>query len=247
MDINALIDAIAARVLERITAGDNKEAEVQCAPSVKKPSYLILTADHGTTCHEVLEDETLNAHLDIKCAALLENGYDINDFDGVIAFNLTNDSLAKIALGFLDTPYTNAFGKALLSGKKVYVLKEEVELYNYKDAAFNGYYKRFDEYLNFLKQNGVEIVENGNLKEAILGVAPSEVHAPTADIKEVACERTAKEVIVRKKVITERDMIGARNVDATIVAVDAKSIVTDVAKDYAARYGITIERRKDIK
>lgn len=248
MDMDALINAICAKVLERITASTEKEAQVPVETAcVKKPSYLILASDHGTTCHETLEDEILTAHLDLKCAALQEGELKLEDYEGVIAFGLTNEALAKIAMGILDTPYTNAFGKAILSGKKIYLLKEEIELYNYKDTAPKGYYKKFDEYLNFLKQNGVEVVEKADLQKAILGAPAPEVHAPTADVEEVKAQRAAKEVIVKKKVITERDLISARAEGATILAADTKSIITDLAKDFAARYGIVIERRNGIK
>ena len=248
MDMDALINAICAKVLERISASTEKVAEEQCeVKKDNKPSYLVLANDHGTLCHDVLTDKVLTEKLNLECAQLKEFEVDLCDYEGVIAFGLTNEALSKIAMGILDTPFVSAFGKAILSGKKIYVPKEEIELYNYKDTAPKGYYKRFEEYLNFLRQNGVEIVEKSALVKAILGTVPAEVHAPVSQVKEVKSERAVHEVIVKKKVITERDLISARGEEATVLVADTGSIITDLAKDYARTYGIVIEKRKGIR
>ena len=93
----------------------------------------------------------------------------------------------------------------------------------------------------------MEIVPLAELTTAMLGEAPAPVHAPTADVVVVKAERAAKEVVVKKKVITERDLISARGEEATVLVADTGSIITDLAKDYARTYGIVIEKRKGIR
>ena len=63
MDTEALISAICARVLEKVSAleeagqgkdlGSSDEASEQCQVS-GKPKILILTEKHGEICHETL-------------------------------------------------------------------------------------------------------------------------------------------------------------------------------------------------
>ena len=54
MDMDALIDEICRRVQQKIQALENRTEDT-------KPAILILTPDHGTACHEMLEDEKLAA------------------------------------------------------------------------------------------------------------------------------------------------------------------------------------------
>lgn len=60
-------------------------------------------------------------------------------------------------------------------------------------------------------------------------------------------EKPAKEVPVKKKVLTERDVTNAIDEGATVVVIDAKSIITDLAKEYAAGHGIVIEKRAGVR
>lgn len=236
MEFEALVNAICAKVQERIAACEEVKA-------VDKPKLLVLADEHGTKCHECLECPGLNAHFAVECALSKEYAFDFNDYEGIIAFDLSNANLAKIALGILDTPYTKAFGEAILLGKKIFVPKEEVEFYAYKETSPKGYLNRFEEYLNLLRQCGVTVLPSKELHEAILDEAP----APTPVSTVFVSNRADKEITVKKKVVTERDLIEARAAEATLLVADEKSIITDLAKDYAGRFGIVIERRKGVR
>ena len=55
MDHNAIVEEIIRRVAQKIS-----EAEEGCAGSAAcggQPGLLVLTQDHGTNCHAVLESE----------------------------------------------------------------------------------------------------------------------------------------------------------------------------------------------
>lgn len=59
--------------------------------------------------------------------------------------------------------------------------------------------------------------------------------------------KPAKEVLVKKKVLTERDVTGAADEGGTTIVIDARSIITDLAKEYAAGHGIVIEKRAGVR
>lgn len=86
------------------------------------------------------------------------------------------------------------------------------------------------------------------LKEAELSATPSSCNKPdessnsgntcTTTVKPVAC----KEKQLTKRVVVERDMRAATEEGVTRIILGEKTIVTDVAKDYATRYKIELTR-----
>lgn len=59
MDHKELVELILARVMEKLSQGGDCSQECPCggpAPDDGRPGLLILTQEHGQTCHSVLED-----------------------------------------------------------------------------------------------------------------------------------------------------------------------------------------------
>lgn len=240
MELDALINEIYRRVQERVAAceaespvdGNQIAYNTDCAPKLG-----IISEDHGTICHPTYISEELGKYYQLRCA-LLDNAWDVENWEGVIAYTLSNEAVGKIVNGILDTPYTRAFGKAILCGKKIFVPEEEVELYRYKETAPKDYYARLEANLRILQNNGVEIVPNGQLTAAILGDTCT--CAPKAAEQE--CRGPEKDLSFTKRVLSERDLITANEGKVTRILVTRKTIVTDLAKDYAKKYHIVIEK-----
>ena len=250
MDLDALISEITRRVQERVAACEaepsaegNRIAYVgdgEC-----RPVLGVISEDHGSICHPTYTSEELAKYYQMRCA-LMEDAWDVENWEGVIAYTLTNEAVGKIVNGIFDTPFTRAFGKALLSGKKIFVPQEEVELYRYKETAPKGYYAKLEANLQLLKDSGVEIVPNDQLIAAILGEECTCCSKP-AEATEAAdscSERNLpeKELAFSKRVLSERDLITANEGKVTRILVTRKTIVTDLAKDYAKKYHIVIEK-----
>lgn len=241
MDLDALISEICRRVQERVAACEAEpEVEGNCigiAGAEEKPVLGIISENHGDICHPIYESKNLAEYYQMKCA-LLDNAWDVENWEGVIAYTLTNEALGKIVNGIFDTPYVKAFGKALLCGKKIYVPAEEVELYKYKETAPKGYYHKLEENLKFLTENGVEILPNDQIVPSILGneccQSKAETEKPAAAVE--------KDLTFTRKVLSERDMIMANEGKVTRILVTRKTIITDLAKDYAKKYHIVIEK-----
>lgn len=70
--------------------------------------------------------------------------------------------------------------------------------------------------------------------------APAPVAAPVAE--PVPVVETKKEITITKHIITEKNIIDAHQEKAAVVHVDAKAILTDLAREYAAKQRITILR-----
>ena len=154
---------------------------------------------------------------------------------------------AKLGLGLCDTPYTRRAAQAILTGKRVDVPTEEVELYRYASTAPAAYYAMMKERLDLLLTSGVVVCSKHNLEGLLLGgaaceAAPAEAPAaaePSAPAPMPAA-REEKLVHVTKRVLTERDIRDAAAEKVTCIHVPAKCILTALAKDCAKEHGIRL-------
>ena len=121
MDLDALVNEIYRRVQERVAACEAEpEAEanhIEVVGAEDKPVLGIISENHGEICHKVYECKQLAEYYRMRCA-LLEDTWDVENWEAVIAYTLTNEALGKIVNGIFDTPYTKAFGKALFVVRK---------------------------------------------------------------------------------------------------------------------------------
>ena len=96
---------------------------------------------------------------------------------------------------------------------------------------------KLEENLKFLEENGVKIVPAADLVQTVLSGG-----CEKACCKEAEQKKEEKLLRLDKKVVTERDLISAKEEKATCVLVGRKAILTDLAKDYAKRHGIELKR-----
>lgn len=250
MDFNALVDEIVARVAAKMEA-----AGVEGCPCGDagdgKPGLLILTQEHGNVCHTMLESPRLLEYYRTDCALVKEYQCDIADYEAVILFDLTIDALTRLAGGVCDTPFTALAQKAILHGKKIFVPEEAVELFQYAETVPTAYYQMLLDKLTLLKDSGIVVCPAAALEDAILSgevkadCTPAAPAAPAAPEPPKAVEvppAKTREATIGKRVITERDIAAVYDRDLAAVHVGAKSILTDLAREYAAVHGVTIVR-----
>ena len=183
----------------------------------------------------MLKCEKLKARFRVDCASLQSEPAELDSYGVVVLTGLTNEALAKLALGLCDTPYTRLAAQAILTGKRVYVPTEEVELYRYASTAPAAYYAMMKERLDLLLTSGVVVCSKHNLEGLLLGGAACEA-APA----EGSAAREEKLVHVTKRVLTERDIRDAAAEKVTCIHVPAKCILTALAKDCAKEHGIRL-------
>lgn len=238
MDKDTLISEIYKRVKEKL---DNAELKIG---NPCKPRLLVLTDRHGDTCHKVLECPGLQEHYQLECALLKEYQCDINEYEAVIAFTLSNEALGKIAAGIFDSSYTRLFGQAILSGKKIYLPKEEVELYQYRETAPAVYYKQLAAKLKLLQDSGIVILPGEELPSGILtGISGMQINTADEAAGSYGDGVSESEIILEKHIITERDIMAVRTQRGSVVVVNNKAILTDLAKEFANKQGIGVRRR----
>lgn len=240
MNQQALIEEIVARVTAKLSAIDDEPKEHKIADN--RPGLLILTQNHSDVCHRFYESGPLGKRYRIGCALLENYAIDLDDYDTVILFDLNNETLGKLASGIFDSPYTKLAGQAILSGKRIYIAAEQIELYSYQDTAPHAYYAMMQQKLALLMESGLVICRMSDLENCILGSRGGNTAETTCIPYAQTAESTRVEYHLDKRVITERDIVQAYTVKANCIYIPAKSIVTDLAKDYARSQGISLIR-----
>lgn len=232
MDYNQLVDEILKRVaikmadLERDTSAANKRR------------ILLLTEQHGTLCHQLLESTKLQASCHMDCALLSEYDCDIEGYDAVVIYHLSNSALSKLAGGSLDTAFLSLASSAILRGKKVLLPKEEIELYRYEKTAPDAYYAMMCEKLKLLQNSGVILSNYCELENILAGSCQS---IEDFDNKQSISN---KYVTIDKKVITEKDLRLITADGATGIRINCNAILTDLAKEYLNTRKIIVDREK---
>ncbi|MBE6829421.1 MAG: hypothetical protein E7519_04350 [Ruminococcaceae bacterium] len=207
-----------------------------------KPGLLILTQkhDHSTGCHRMLESGRLTVRYRTECALKGEYGCSADEFSAVVLFNLTNDMLVRIAGGTEDTPYSKAAVQAILKGKTVFAVEEEVELFDYKRTAPAVYYNMMLEKVNFLKESGVIFCPLSQLEDSVLGETTDAAPAEPPAVQ--PCPRRKRPGGTGREIVTARDLALLNNDSILVMRVAADSIISSEAWDYARVNGMQIIR-----
>lgn len=239
MNTDLLLQEICKRVQEKL----------QTIEQETLPSILVLTEDHGSLCHETLENSKLCQYYRMECALLAQYQCSIENYEAVVVYTMSNEALGKIAHGIFDNGFTRLFGHALLEGKKIYLSQEGIELYRYKNTAPQAFYQRLEENLELLKKSGVIITAHSQIAEQILNGQSENClceEEAAAEEQPVCLENRQEEVtetVLDKKIITEKDMIPLGHQHIRQVVIREKAILSDLAKEYAAKHNILIQRR----
>ena len=270
---NEMVEQILSRVMEKLAAAGETVTETELMQSLASaaaplPGLLVLTQEHGTDCHKLLESPRIKEKYRTGCALLNEGETTLDGIEAVVLFNLTTEAMCKLASGITDTSYTKLAAQALLMGKKLYVPREEVELYKYPVGGLGSYQCMLQAQLTKLVSFGLKICPLAELEDCILGensceAAPEQQKEETggADTcgEKVTAQETApeapeaapapaeepdpeKEITFSKKVITERDIIEANRDGVKVIRITERNILTALAKDAASARNIRLVR-----
>lgn len=239
------IDVIISEIIRRVTQVEE----------IVKPQLLVLSPQHGEICHCMLESEKVKQYYNLDCALLANYEVNLQNYEAVIMYGLTNENLCKLSGGVCDDDFTKLAQKAFLLGKKVFILTSEVELLKFCNKT--NYYKMLEEKLNFLVGCGLCICENSSIEDIILSGAEQKLVESEAceavaekNVEKVCCEEKTcceeniccDEKVITKKVITEKDMAQAYSDGVRAISIAKKAILTDLAKEFAHERKMTITR-----
>ncbi len=232
MERAELVEEIVRRVAARLSAMDETEPPAQ---QEQKQGLLLLTQAHGRECPCALESEAIRAKWRVDCALQREYQVDLEDYEAVVISGLDCGALDRIASGTWSCPYTRLATQAILMGKRIFILAEEVELYRYRESAPTVYYKMMQQKLDFLQAAGAVLCTRSDLEQLLAETSPApHKQTPAAE------PSTAQEKKLSKRVLTERDLFDAEKQGACCIRVSKGCIITALAKDAAAARGISI-------
>ena len=177
MDKEALVNEICRRVEEKLQALGTDRPEETETPQDDRRKLLLLTEKHGTICHDFLENRELSSDFRIECALLADYRCQVEDYEGLVVYTLSVSAMAKLAAGIADDDFTRLFAQALLEGKKIWLVREGIELYTYQETAPPSYYRFLEAKLEFLKKAGITIATHDQLPGLLAGNGTSS-HEP---------------------------------------------------------------------
>ena len=245
MDMDLLIE-LAVRAVKAYLEKEGITSAVQAERKVN--SALILTEHHCEECAvEKLDSELCK----VTCALAQNYEVNVDDFDSIVLYNMTNSNLFKIANGCTDNKFLALAAEAILKGKRVIMVKEEVEILKYEETAPKALYNNIYKNLQILLDSGVELVAAEDVKDAICEGADApaepareEVKAVEAASAPVAAAPKADSddsgLVLTKRVITERDIREAAAKHYKKVQLPEKPVITYLAKDTAFELGIEL-------
>ena len=250
MDMDLLIE-LAVRAVKAYL---EKEGVVPAAaPAVEPRKALVLTEEH---CGETCSVEAYGSELcKVDCALAQNYEVNVDDYDVVVLRDMTNSNLFKIANGCTDNKFLALAAEAILKGKRVIMVKECVEILKYAETAPKALYNNIYKNLQILLDSGVELVENENVNSALTdgmevpAPAPVVAETPKAPAEKVEVEADAPApraesadsvLVLKKRVVTERDIKAAAAQHYTKIQLPDKPVITYLAKDTAFELGIEL-------
>lgn len=237
MDMDLLIEL----AVKAVKAYLEKEGSVP--PSVAEEpqkTALILTENH---CDQACSFEKNDSELCKVTCALNENyEVDVDCFDTVVLYDMTNSNLFKIANGCTDSKFSALAAEAILKGKRVLMVKEQVEILKYQDTAPKAIYNNIYKNLQVLLDSGVVLVDEDGVKAAICEGAAAKAGKP-GSAETPAAERSAgTEPVyeIKKRVVTERDIREAMAQHFRRIKLPERPVITSLARDTARDLGIEL-------
>ncbi len=148
LSFDALVELVTKEVMKSISAEACASSKENCQLN-KKPVALLIG-----------EEESLPVFAKEKYAFLGMDSYkgDISPFECVFIAKLTCAELADCASGRDCSDVPCAVTKALLCGKKVYLLESSLPHRAYKTTANRAFYSMLEGYVNSLRSFGVEFI-----------------------------------------------------------------------------------------
>ena len=245
MDMDLLIE-LAVRAVKAYLEKEGITSAVQAERKVN--SALILTEHH---CEECAVEKLDSDLCKVTCALAQNYEVNVDDFDSIVLYNMTNSNLFKIANGCTDNKFLALAAEAILKGKRVIMVKEEVEILKYEETAPKALYNNIYKNLQILLDSGVELVAAEDVKDAICEGADAPAEPAREEVKAVEAasapvaaapkaESDDSVLVLTKRVITERDIREAAAKHYKKVQLPEKPVITYLAKDTAFELGIEL-------
>ena len=219
------IEKIIAEVLRRL------ETEIVSNAAGKrddesKAKVLLISKERSRGHHLSEKINTLQAHYSIEYAedTCLKDAHQI-----VIIADLDDSGLAKVTSGIFDEAYLAAMHEAMLKGKDILLNKDSLEIFRNKDTAPFAFFKFYEKKLEILEAWGIQVLSSDGIMDYLKAGSGK--------------DSLSREIYGRnlmKRVVTDRDIRETLEEGQKVVTVLPHTIITDIAKETAAKEGVDI-------
>lgn len=137
--------------------------------------------------------------------------------------------MADLVLGIPSEPQAACILRALLEGKRVYLLESGLEYRRYKETAYKTLYHLYQEYEAAVKRYGIELISYTSeiAKENRIQSRPE-----AEDFVDLS----------RLRLLRESDLIKVRGTGSITVLLGQNTIITPLARDYIANHNLAVIR-----
>ncbi len=137
--------------------------------------------------------------------------------------------MADLVLGIPSEPQAACILRALLEGKRVYLLESGLEYRRYKETAYKTLYHLYQEYEAAVKRYGIELISYTSeiAKENRIQSRPE-----AEDYVDLSSLR----------LLRESDLIKVRGTGSITVLLGQNTIITPLARDYIANHNLAVIR-----
>ncbi|MEG0641456.1 MAG: ethanolamine utilization protein [Clostridium sp.] len=161
----------------------------------------------------------------------------LTEYDAVIISSLCLRGLSNLAQGSSISGEERFILKAIMLGKKVYIMENGMEYRKYKDTAPEELYKKFISFERELISYGIKVIEDVSI---LLDYKDSSIEVK----REVVSNNTDEKVIEfrNKRLISEGDLKKPHINGVKKIIVDKKTKITPLAADYIRIHHLKVER-----
>lgn len=215
MDTNQIVDQVVALVRQKLAAD---KCDPACVPEPKAKPVLILYENSAAT-HWGSYQTCVGA----DCPS------DVGRYEAVVLGSLSCKALFHIANGLAENAFETAAVNAFLSGKKVFLVKEGVELLEYTHCAPQLYYKNLYKNLEILLGSGAVLVPADKLCETL----------------ETSCKACGKvesgsALAYTRRMLSLADVKTAEQKGYSAIRLENKTIISALAAEYAKEAGLKL-------
>ena len=187
---------------------------------------LLISKERSRGHHLSEKINTLQAHYRIEYAedTSLKDAHQI-----AIIADLDDSGLAKMTSGIFDEAYLAAIHEAILKGKDILLNKDSLEIFRSKDTAPFASFKFYEKKLEVLEAWGIQVLSLDEILDYLKAGSDKDC---------LGREIYGKNLM--KRVVTDRDIREALEEGQKVVTVLPHTIITDIAKETAAKEGVDI-------
>lgn len=245
MDIDNIVDKIVEEVLRRATELENKTEKVHESNEkvqyckVKKKELLITERPECERFKEICNG--INNEL-YEVYSIKDYFDGKKDYDEIIIGSLNNRELANLSMGIQCGAIENIVIPALFQGRKVFLLKDEIEYRKFEGCCNNSLFNLYKNHEKNIEAYGVKIISLGDFEDKLK--KPQEkisTHKECEESNEDVLVNKDIEDLTHKKVITESELRRLLGRNKKGILVNSKVIITPLCRDFLKKYKITIE------